>query len=67
MRVYICVNVYQHMRTHTYVSKLIPCRRRPCGNNGVGCVDGGADVLVVVMGVVVVVGVCGGDSGVDDT
>ena len=28
--------------------------RRPCGNNGVGCVDGGPDVVVLVVVLVVV-------------
>ena len=57
MRVYICVYVYQHMRTNTYVFKLIPYWRRLFVNYGVGCVVGGTVVvvLVVVIGVVLVV------------
>ena len=47
-----CVCTCTNARAQAYVFEFIPCWRRPCGNNGVGCVDGGADVvvLVVVMG-----------------
>ena len=53
VRVCMCTN----KRAHTYVFKFIPCQKRPCSDNGIGCVDGGADVveLVVVLGVELVV------------